>query len=426
MMSKALYTDKYEFTMVDAALKDGTAYRPSVFSVFTRSLPTVVTEENGRYQRRYGIVGGTFRFLELLSQFRYSDELLSYLSFTKTVSSECIKFLSDLYFDVDIDGYWEGDVFFPYSPILNVKGTFAQCTLLETLLLSVLNYDSAVASSGSRIKVAAQKREVFDMGARRVNEDAALAAGRISGVLGFSGTSNVEAARIWGLKSIGTVAHSFVLSYLDERAAFQAQISAMGLNTTFLVDTYDIANAIRILCELTNSQAGAIRIDSGNLNEEAIKARNLLDSFGAERTKIVISGDLDEYRIQKLQTAPIDSYGVGTRFATGSGAPACNFVYKITESADRSGQLIPVGKQSWNKATPPGHRVAYRNLVNGYFDSEMFEHVQAEPVHEALVNRTLLVKGEPTHNFYGPIGVELANQHYQQTVNMLNPELLKL
>jgi nicotinate phosphoribosyltransferase len=456
MVNKSFFTDRYEFSMVDAALGDGTAQRPAVFSVFTRSLPKVwvnsepnfdVDEvgfqrsDSQRVARKYGVVGGTYRLLELLKDFRIDDEQLKYLSDHKIVSRECLEFLKQLDFKVDIDGYYEGDLFFPYSPVLNVKGTFAQCTLLETLILSVLNYDSAVASAGARMVSAAENfgqfnspRTLFDMGARRVHEDAALAAGRIAGVLGFAGTSNLEVARIWGLPPIGTAAHSFILAYPSERDAFGAQIRSLGTGSTFLVDTFDIPAAIRTLCELTHCQAGSIRIDSGNLFTEAERARALLDSLGARNTQITISGDLDEYKIAKLVQAPVDNFGVGTRFSTGSGAPTCNFVYKITEIA-RSGsdQLIPVGKQSWHKATPPGHRVALRPVDLSSIsetEPEQFErYVHASdplPPDFSPVNFPLVDRGQVPSDLTGPQAVERARAHFNITRGGFPPALFTL
>ena len=218
--SPALMTDMYEYTMLDAALKDGTANRKCVFEVFTRHLPE---------GRRYGVVAGTGRILDALEHFHLDDEDLKFLSDRHVVSPETIKWLENFHFTGSIKGYREGEMFFPNSPILQVEGTFGECTLLETLILSVLNYDSAVASAASRMVSAAKDRPCMDMGGRRTNEWAAVAAARAAVVGGFKGTANLLAAQLYGLKAIGTAAHCFTLVHDSERDAFESQIEALGM-----------------------------------------------------------------------------------------------------------------------------------------------------------------------------------------------------
>jgi nicotinate phosphoribosyltransferase len=162
------------------------------------------------------------------------------------------------------------------------------------------------------------------------------------------------------------------------------------------------------------------------LKIEAQKARHLLDSLGAAQTQIVVSGDLDEYKIRDLQSAPIDSYGVGTQFVTGSGAPTCNFVYKITESAHSGSELTPVGKQSWNKATPPGHRWAYRDFTDSFFKQENYLHKSQLPDNRTPINQVLMVQGQPTSDITGSNGVAQANQHFQKSFSQLPPAILEL
>ncbi len=205
--SPALMTDMYEYTMLDACLKDGTADRKCVFEVFTRTSAG----------RRYGVVAGTGRILDALEHFHLDDEDLKFLADRKVVSPETIKWLENFHFSGSIQGYREGEMFFPNSPILQIEGTFGECTLLETLVLSILNYDSAVASAASRMVSAAKNRPCMDMGGRRTNEWSAVAAARAAVVGGFQGTANLLAAQLYGLKAIGTAAHCFTL--VHDRAA---------------------------------------------------------------------------------------------------------------------------------------------------------------------------------------------------------------
>lgn len=359
--SPALMTDMYEYTMLDAALKDGTANRRCVFEVFTRHLPA---------GRRYGVVAGTGRILEALKDFRLSDEDLKFLADRRIVSPETIKWLEDFHFSGSIKGYREGEAFFPNSPILEVEGSFGECTLLETLILSMLNYDSAVASAASRMTSAAKGRPCMDMGGRRTNEWAAVAASRAAVIGGFQGTANLLAAQRYGLKAIGTAAHCFTLVHDTERDAFVSQIDALGRNTTLLVDTYNIEEAVKTAVEVAGPDLGGVRIDSGDLAALAQRVRNQLDALGATGTRITVTNDLDEYAIAALQTAPVDSYGVGTMLVTGSGAPTCAMVYKLTEREGASGAMEPVMKKSKDKATVPGRKLAFRSYEYGLADAE--------------------------------------------------------
>ncbi|NMN00791.1 nicotinate phosphoribosyltransferase [Bifidobacterium sp. DSM 109958] len=359
--SPALMTDMYEYTMLDACLKDGTADRKCVFEIFTRHLPE---------GRRYGVVAGTGRILDALEHFRLSDEDLRFLADRKVVGPETIKWLEHFRFTGSIKGYREGEMFFPNSPILQVEGTFGECTLLETLLLSILNYDSAVASAASRMVSAAKDRPCMDMGGRRTNEWAAVAAARAAVVGGFKGTANLLAAQIYGLKAIGTAAHCFTLVHDDERQAFESQIAALGENTTLLVDTYNIEEAVKTAVEVAGPKLGGVRIDSGDLASLAQRVRNQLDALGATNTKITVTNDLDEYALAALQTAPVDSYGVGTMLVTGSGAPTCAMVYKLTEREGADGTMVPVAKKSKDKATVPGRKLAFRSYEYNLADCE--------------------------------------------------------
>ena len=359
--SPAMMTDMYEYTMLDAALKDGTANRKCVFEIFTRHLPE---------GRRYGVVAGTGRILDALERFHLDDDDLRFLSDRNIVSAETIAWLERFHFSGSIKGYREGEMFFPNSPVLQVEGTFGECTLLETLLLSILNYDCAVASAASRMVTAAKDRPCMDMGGRRTNEWSAVAASRAAVVGGFQGTANLLAAQLYGLKAIGTAAHCFTLVHDSERDAFISQIDALGKNTTLLVDTYNIEEAVKTAVEVAGPELGGVRIDSGDLAALAQRVRNQLDALGATDTKITVTNDLDEYALAALQTAPVDSYGVGTRLVTGSGAPTCAMVYKLTERENADGVMQPVAKKSKDKATVPGRKLAFRSYEYNLADCE--------------------------------------------------------
>ncbi|MGI5525756.1 nicotinate phosphoribosyltransferase [Micromonospora sp. CA-259024] len=342
----ALLTDHYELTMVSAALKDGTADRRCVFEVFSRRLPT---------GRRYGVVAGTARLIELIRDFRFDAAEVDFLRRTGVVDETAAAWLTDYRFTGDIDGYAEGELFFPGSPILTVSGGFAECVVLETLVLSVLNHDSAVAAAAARMVTAARGRTLIEMGSRRAHEEAAVAAARAAYLAGFRFTSNLAAGARYGIPTAGTAAHAFTLLHDDERAAFASQVATLGKDTTLLVDTYDISQGIRNAIAVAGPELRAVRIDSGDLAVIAQQSRELLDSLGATETKIIVSGDLDEYSIAALAAEPVDMYGAGTAVVTGSGAPTVGLVYKLVEVEGR-----PVVKRSEHKATIGGRKVAVR------------------------------------------------------------------
>src|SRR5918999_5035180 len=343
-VSTALFTDRYELTMAAAALADGSAQRRCVFELFARRLPE---------GRRYGVVAGTARLLESIERFRFGDEELAML--TGIVDDDTLAWLADYRFRGDIDGYPEGELYFPGSPVLAVTGSFAEAVVLETLVLSVLNHDCAVAAAAARMVSAAGDRPLVEMGGRRTHEDAAVAAARAAYLVGFTATSNLAAGHRYGIPTAGTAAHAFTLLHDREADAFTAQVDALGTGTTLLVDTYDITQGIAAAIEAAGPRLRAIRIDSGDLGQLARQAREQLDRLGAPDVQIVVSGDLDEYSIAALRADPVDSYGVGTSVVTGSGVPTAGMVYKLVEVDGR-----PVVKRSASKASRGGAKSALR------------------------------------------------------------------
>ncbi|WP_214366649.1 nicotinate phosphoribosyltransferase [Pseudonocardia sp. H11422] len=380
--STALLTDRYELTMAAAALADGTAQRQAVFEVFARRLPD---------GRRYGVVAGTGRLLDAIENFSFGDAELEQLA--EVVDPAALDWLANYRFSGDIDGYPEGELYFPGSPILTVTGTFADAVLLETLALSILNHDSAVASAAARMVTAAAGRPLIEMGSRRTHEEAAVAAARAAYLAGFAATSNLEAGRRHGIPTAGTAAHAYVLLHDEELAAFRSQIAELGSKTTLLVDTYDIRQGIRNAITAAGPELEAIRIDSGDLGVLAQQAREQLDALGATGTRIVLSGDLDEYAIASLRAEPVDSYGVGTSVVTGSGAPTASMVYKLVEVDGH-----PVAKRSTSKESRGGRKSALRRYKPTGTSVEEVVHPAAEQPalgpHDRVVPVPLMRGGE--------------------------------
>ncbi|MGI5245224.1 nicotinate phosphoribosyltransferase [Dactylosporangium sp. CA-139066] len=412
MTSSALLTDHYELTMLSAALRDGTADRRCVFEVFARRLPT---------GRRYGVVAGTGRLLDLISSFRFGPEEIEFLSGRGIVDPATAEWLGKYTFSGDVDGYAEGELFFPGSPILTISGTFAECVVLETMILSVLNHDSAIAAAAARMVTAARGRPVIEMGSRRTQEESAVAAARAAYLAGFAFTSNLEAGRRYGIPTTGTAAHAFTLLHDSETAAFASQVATLGKQTTLLVDTYDIAQGIRNAIAVAGPDLRAVRIDSGDLSVLASESRALLDSLGATDTQIVVSGDLDEYAIAALAAEPVDAYGAGTAVVVGSGAPTAGLVYKLVEVDGR-----PVVKRSENKGTVGGRKTAVRrHKPTGTATEEVVVSLgapEAQP-HDRLLQRPFLRGGAPVDDL--PTLAD-SREHLRQCLISIPWEGLKL
>ena len=415
----ALLTDHYELTMVRAALRAGTAHRRCVFELFARRLPE---------GRRYGVVAGVGRFLRALRQFRFDDESLRFLRDRKIVDHVMADWLANYQFSGDIWGYPEGEIYFPGSPIVIVESTFGEAVVLETLLLSIYNHDSAIASAASRMTAMAGDRPCIEMGSRRTHELAAVAAARAAYIAGFDSTSNLEAGRRYGVPTRGTAAHSFTLLHISEREAFAAQIAELGTETTLLVDTYDVFEAIKTGVELTNGQLGAVRLDSGDLGLLAAQVRELLDSLGASRTKIIVTSDLDEFTLAALDAAPVDGYGVGTALVTGSGHPTSEFVYKLvarSESDELAAPMVAVAKKSINKVSVGGRKYALRRLSEqGTAEAEIIG-IGAPPSGDSN-DRPLLVQLVEGGKIIGEESLDTSRERHRSARAELPLEALKM
>jgi nicotinate phosphoribosyltransferase len=353
--------------MLNAALGDGTAARRSVFEVFSRFLPT---------GREFGVVAGIERVIDAVVDFRFTTEQVEWLIDRKVLSRQYRDDLLNFAFHGMIVGYPEGELYFANSPVLRVEGTFGECVVLETLLLSILNHDTAIASTAAQMYLSAKGRGLIEMGSRRTHEESAVHAARAAYLAGFDSTSNLEAGWRFSIPTAGTSGHAAVLAHDSELDAFITQIEVLGVDTTLLVDTYDIHEGIRTAVKVANqfgaSGPGAIRIDSGDLLDESRASRELLDSLGATATKIVATGDLDESRIAHLLAhgAPIDRFGVGTRLVTGENCPSPGFVYKLVEIERDNGAMSPVAKLSVNKRGSGGTTHARRTPREQLFKEE--------------------------------------------------------
>ena len=412
-MSTALNTDRYELTMLQAALKSGKAERRCVFEVFTRQLPA---------GRRYGVVAGTGRVLEAIQNFRFEEKEIDFLRTNSVVDESTLTWLANYKFSGNVFGYREGELYFGHSPVLTVEGSFAEAVILETVILSILNYDSAVASAAARMKSVAAGRRLIEMGSRRAHESAAVAAARASFIAGFDATSNLAAGAQYGIETAGTSAHAFTLLHDTEEQAFQAQLASMGTETTLLVDTFDVRNAVATAVRLTDGKVRAVRLDSGDLATSAVEVRRQLDDLGAKQTKITVTSDLDEYTIAALAIAPIDSYGVGTSLVTGSGHPTAGFVYKLVAHSD-DGEWVDVAKTSKLKTNRGGKKHASRVLENGVAKSEL---ISGEQQAGRALQVPMISNGEIATEYLGIQGVLRAREHHRAAISELPAGALRL
>ena len=352
-----LLTDRYELTMLASFIGEGVAGRRAVFECFARRLPP---------GRRYGLLAGLGRLLPLIEAFRFDAEEVEWLRGEGVVDGATAAYLRDFRFSGDITGLREGDLYFPGTPVLTVEATLGEGILLETLVLSVLNHDTAIASAAARMVTAAGDRPLIEMGSRRTHEESAVATARAACIAGFASTSNLAAGRRFGVPTVGTAAHAFTLAHESEVQAFRSQVAAHGTATTLLVDTYDTAqgirNAVAVAREAGATGPGAVRIDSGDLAEGSREARRLLDELGATDTRITVTSDLDEYVITALADAPIDGYGAGTRVATGSGHPTAGMVYKLVAVEGADGRMRPVAKKAAGKGSVGGSKTVWRTF----------------------------------------------------------------
>jgi len=418
--STALLTDHYELTMLQAALASGAAHRRSVFELFPRRLPE---------GRRYGVVAGVGRALDALEDFRFDDEVLAVLREGEVVDEPTLDWLSTYRFSGDIWGYAEGEAYFPHSPLVVVEGTFAEAVVLETLLLSVYNHDSAIASAASRMTMAAGDRPCIEMGSRRTHEEAAVACARAAYISGFASSSNLAARHRYGVPTAGTSAHSFTLLHDTEADAFRAQLASLGTSTTLLVDTYDETEAVRLGVELAGPELGAVRLDSGDLGEIATEVRAQLDALGATDTRIVVTSDLDEHAIASLAAAPVDGYGVGTELVTGAGHPTCGFVYKLVAREGASGELEPVAKKSKDKTSAGGRKHASRRFsADGMAEAEVVgvEPRDGSEPRSSSLSRPLLVPLVRDGEVVGREPLEAARERHARSRAELPVEAHKL
>jgi nicotinate phosphoribosyltransferase len=394
--SLALLTDFYELTMAAAAHRSGAAQKEAVFTLAFRKSP---------FGGGFTVAAGLAQAIDFIEHYRFDEEDLAFLATQRGADglplfdTRFLEVLRTLEPAVDVDAMPEGTVAFPQEPLVRVRGPVIPCMLLETALLTILNFQTLIATKAARVAVAAKGEPILEFGLRRAQGiDGGLAASRAAFIGGCAATSNTLAARLFGIPARGTHAHSWVMLFDDERAAFEAYAQALPGNCIFLVDTYDTLEGIQHAIEAgrwlrsQGKELLGIRLDSGDLAWLSIEARRLLDEAGFPDAAILASNELDETIIQSLkdQGARIAVWGVGTRLVTGADEAALGGVYKLGAVRDGPGapwrHRVKVSEQS-SKTTIPGVlQVRRYRQPHGFLADAIWDELTGLPDAPVLVD----------------------------------------
>lgn len=403
-LGAALNTDLYELTMAAGFFEAGKASARATFELFLRRLP---------WNRNFVLAAGLAQAVEYLQDLKFTAAEIAYLrtlpQFEQT-SPAFFEMLAGLRFTGDLFAVREGTPLFGGEPFLTVRAPLIEAQLVETYLLATIGFQSTIATKAARVVRAAGGRAVVEFGTRRAHSpEAGVLAARAAYIGGCTGTSNAETGFRYGVPVFGTAAHSWVMSFPTEMAAFEQLQRALGESTVYLIDTYDTLEGARRAASLGKPLWG-VRLDSGNLGELATAVRRILDEAGLPEARIMATGDLNEYKIQELMAAraPIDVFGVGTELATSADAPSLGVVYKLVELEDTGGRRYPV-KLSHDKQTLPGAKQIFRMADHDVLAraSECYACGPGGAGCEALL-RPVMIGGEVIE----PIGTVAEARHY--------------
>jgi nicotinate phosphoribosyltransferase len=355
---RALATDLYQLTMAAGYFHRGLAETTATFELFVRRLPRA---------RRYLVACGIEDALDYLEHLRFEEEDIAFLrelpAMRDAMTPEFIDYLRTFRFRGDVKAVPEGTVVFAGEPMVQVRGSLIEAQMVETFLLSAVNHGTMIASKAARVVKAAAGKSVLEFGTRRTHPDAALGCARAAYLVGFAGTSNVEAGRRFGIPVVGTAAHSWTMAHDDEEAAFANYAAIFPKSTILLIDTYDTLRGAERAARVVGNNLKGVRIDSGDLAELSRGVRAILDAHGLQHTKILASGDLNEHTIADLisKGAPFDSFGVGTELVCSKDAPSLGGVYKVVEW-QRGGARRAIAKFAEGKETYPGAHQVHRSV----------------------------------------------------------------
>ena len=337
--------------------------KKGIFSLFFRS----------NIKRPYYVLSGIDDVIDKIIKFRFTNDDILYLKSLSVFDNDFLEYLKSFHFTGSIRAMKEGTIFFPNEPVIEINASILEGQLLETLLINEIHLQTSLATKASRIVNSSKNADVIDFSARRTyGTEASLKASRNSYISGFISTSNVEAGKVYDIPLAGTMGHSYILSFENEFDSYQEYLSEFPDNLVLLVDTYDTIEGIKNVIKLTKDydcKVKAIRLDSGDMKLLSFKAREMLDNAGLNETKIIASGSMDEYSINKLinkNNCPIDIFGVGSNYGVSADLPVMECVYKLVEIEGR-----PVSKRSLGKQYLPYAKQVYRYYENNYLDHDI-------------------------------------------------------
>ena len=412
--SGALLTDLYQLTMLQAYFREGME-QEATFELFVRKFPPT---------RSFLLAAGLEQLLDYLQNLHFKEEDLAWLQGTGFFTPDFLDYLSNFQFKGDLYAMPEGTAFFPNEPIVRVTALLPQAQLVETRLINLIQFQTVIASKAVRSVLAAEGRSLVDFGLRRAHgAEAGLLAARASYLAGFTGTSNVLAAKCFGIPIFGTMAHSYIMAHDDEADAFARFSESLPGNVTLLIDTYDTLEGARKVGNLAATLAKKgisvnwVRIDSGDLGSLARDSRKILDDAGLGGCRIFASGDLDEFAIRQLlrSGAPIDSFGVGTRLVTSEDAPSLNCAYKLEEYAGRPRRKRSKGKDTW-----PGRKQVFRCFDDRGCMIQDLLTLQGDAEFGEPLLRLVMAKGKPVEP---PETLDAMRQRVTDQLQQLPPSL---
>jgi len=366
MESTALITDLYELTMAQSYLEHGKTGK-AVFSLFVRRLP-----EN----RNFLVACGLETLVKSLENFKFGDKELKYLKSLGIFKDWFLDYLRELELDLEFYALEEGTIFFKNEPILQVEGPLPKAQLIETLVINLIHFETLIASKAVRNYIVAKGKTLVDFGLRRAHSPmAGLLSARACYIGGFNGTSNLQAGMLYGIPVFGTMAHSYIMVFEQEEEAFRAFAKSFPDRVFLLIDTYDTVEGAKKAVKLLKEgiKVLGVRIDSGDIPELCREVRGILDQEGFKDVKILVSGGVDEYDIERWisEGVPIDAFGVGTKLLTSADAPYLDIAYKLVEYEGK-----PKFKESPGKKTFPYKRQVWRFLKDGRFDYDKVSRFQ--------------------------------------------------
>lgn len=416
-----LLTDMYQLSMMEAYLKENRHSTPAAFDYFFRKIP---------FKGGYVIFSGLSELLENLNQIKFDESDIDYLYKLKT-SSDFLEYLKNFSFNGNIYSVEEGTIVFPNEPVVIVEGNLAEVQLIETYLLNTLNFNSLISTKASRIRLVAQDKILSDFGLRRAQGLGGIQASKAAIIGGFDSTSNVLAAKLFGLNAVGTMAHSFVQSYDDELTAFRKFVNTHPENAVLVIDTYNtlqsgLPNAITIAKEMEKNgcRLKGIRLDSGDLAYLAKAARKKLDEENLNYVKIIVSNQLDERVIKSLheQEAPIDIFGVGTNLVTGNPDAALDGVFKLSMFNNKPSLKV---SENIQKVTLPGIKkiIRYKD-DDGYYQSDAVT-LREEEVVEKIFHPFEKEKTKSLKNLNGEIITNSVFESGEIKITLESPQSIR-